>query len=1238
MAPRDLETTMKSVSALALALASLFAAAPASRVESGLQKALADARAKLEAGDLVATLAAIERALERDPNSLAAWELRERWAAQKGDKDEEIHALHRQLSLARTQKLDKALQDAVKARLLPLDPAANELTKIRTNFVDKLVKLGEGYVKAKRPHSAIRAFKQAVALDPDRADLRLRIEEIAAAPDPTLAEDARPKDLLEGISEEWIAEHDAEHATWDKRAKLERPNYITYTDAGYEVLVRAGEAMEQMNGFYRQFFRYGTEDDGRAVSRIELWIFKDRDEYLKLGSSPVEWSGGQFTGSTVETFITASGFEDTVGTLFHEAAHQFVSLATNAAGWLNEGMASFFEGARILANGTVIMNLPANGRLFPLAGRMEKGWMSGADDGLDPEKPEQEPATSPTFRIVLEDEYEWGPAWYAPTWGVVYFLYNYQDRTDGRFIYRKAFGDFINASGGKSGDSAIATFEEVVLGNPEPATEGSASAVRLPKTIDELNDVWKQYILDLRDRQSGRIKDTSPYLEWARMALKRKASDTAAEHFERALAIAPNDVTVLSEFAEFLATQKKDDRATKLLMLGLAILENTEPVDLKRVDQLDRRLRKLDPSYQRVLDVRSAMVDEIVKHVERYLAAGLNLQAMELSYQLGAELGEPRLFKSFERAVQAEGRSLALWRLAYNEVDLDGWSATGLEEIFEPSGEWLLAHKGKYKASDTTFSMLALDTLTSGDYSLECELEAAAGEVTFAGLVFGRKSAGDCHALILFPPSQESNGSAHLTTFYGTSSYEPLRNVPVQHPDGMVAAAPDRTTTGVGKSATYKLRLEVTGRAVDVYVNGEFQTTHEFANLEVLRGSFGLITGVGKARFKNIRFLARHPRDPSAAIERKLLRTKSGAASGVSSNGSYLGRVPPFPSVQRWLQGEHQSWQELRGAPTLVTLLSVEQNEEIAVDAFLRDLAEKQAGIGLAFVTLVGHWNDSRIGEYLARHPLPGAVALDSPAQAERNAVRDSKTGNIGHTFEEYGIARFFLPRMLLLDLDGTVVWEGEPGFQKGKPWRGEETLLDVPLRELIEKRKLAELGAWRAAWPAARASLERGAFALGVEALKKSADFEAPGVPELEEALAALRALQGAITDGEGLAARLVESGREPALEVLIDWSESLGTPLKKTKSIQAVLKNANASAWGRLPAILKPVPAKLAKDPTIYTSACEKLAELPGTFAAEAAARAKELGPDSAALTGLLEELPLWPARWLAQEIFHW
>ena len=111
-----------------------------------------------------------------------------------------------------------------------------------------------------------------------------------------------------------------------------------------------------------------TRPRSGGSSRIDLNIFKTRDEYLELGiGPPVEWSGGHFTGGAVETYVEG-GFANMVGTLFHEAAHQFVSLATSASGWLNEGLASFFEGCRILPNGTVIMNMPANHRLFPLVG------------------------------------------------------------------------------------------------------------------------------------------------------------------------------------------------------------------------------------------------------------------------------------------------------------------------------------------------------------------------------------------------------------------------------------------------------------------------------------------------------------------------------------------------------------------------------------------------------------------------------------------------------------------------------------------------------------------------------------------------------------------------------------------------------------------------------------------------------------------------------------------------------
>jgi len=1188
--------------------------------QSGLTKALSDAQKALEANEPERAKIAIERALERDPNGLTGWELSERWAQMVGDKDEQVYALHRQLDLSRAQKKERAALEAIRARLLPLDPVAGAVDKLKVDYLEKLTRLAEGYVKGKRPHSAIRAYKQALALDPDRADIRATIEDLAAAPDPSLAEDARPRDLLEGISAEWIAEHDAKHGTWKNVAELEKKNYRTRTDAGYAVLVRASEAMEQMNSFYRIFFRYGD----KATPRIDLNIFKTRDEYLELGQGPpVKWSGGHYTGSAVETYITSAGFEDTVGTLFHEAAHQFVDLATNAAGWLNEGMASFFEGSRILANGTVIMNLPANHRLFPLAQRMEKGWMSGPNDGIDASDPDKTPATAPTLEIVLENQYEWGPPWYAPTWGVVYFLYNYQDQGDGRFVYRKAFGDFVDASGGRTGSGAIKNFEEVVLAHPEPPTAGERSSAALPKTVTEANEVWKKYILDLRDRQQGVVKEPPPYLPWARNAIKRNALDDAAEFFEKALLATPNDLDVLSEFAEFLSGRKNDDRASKLLTQALAVAENTEPVDRERLGELEKRMRKVDPAYTRLDDVRTALVAEANQLVERYLSEGLNLQAMDLAYHLGSELAEPSLFAGYEKGVRAEGRSIARWRLAYNEEDLRGWASTGQEKIFKPTGETLNSKFETFSSSVNDYAILTMDEITSGDFSLECEVDAEQGKVNFAGLVFGRKSALDCHALILYPPAVGKNGFVNLVTFYGSGSADTWRRNPVQHPDeGTANAQKSRAST------FYKLRIDVIGRLVDVWVNGEYQATQEFPSLNILRGSFGLITGRGDARFKNVRFLSRSPRDPSAAIERKMtIEEKS--SSGEALNGSWLGLVPPFPTVQRWLSGERTGWDDARGYPQLFVMWSTEQNDQVPIDKYLNELAKKHASSGLRILNLLAFWNEDAAEVYLRDHPFPDAVGLDTPTQAERN---------FGVTFERFDVMRFHLPRFLLLDIDGKVAWEGDPGFAKGSSWAGEESLLDVPLRELIAKRRLTELTAWRRAWPDAREALALGEFEKAVPALKQASDFDPSVSEEVAEALAIVSAVEGAAGDLEALGERLSAEGREPALEVVIDWAQALGKPAKRTKAVSALLKGPVVSAWKRAPSLLKPVTGKAGKDAAAVESALEKVRALPGAFPAEFADAAGANSDDAAALKAVIDDCQALPARWLASEHFGW
>ena len=125
-------------------------------------------------------------------------------------------------------------------------------------------------------------------------------------------------------------------------------------------------AMEQMNVFYRSVFRY--KERGGTMARCKLHVYKHRSEFdehnADLDLSPSTKGFFMPGANEVHTYDPRTDpYPDTLeglwGTLFHEASHQFTRAALSPAvpTWLNEGTASYFEGARLLANGTVQTNL-----------------------------------------------------------------------------------------------------------------------------------------------------------------------------------------------------------------------------------------------------------------------------------------------------------------------------------------------------------------------------------------------------------------------------------------------------------------------------------------------------------------------------------------------------------------------------------------------------------------------------------------------------------------------------------------------------------------------------------------------------------------------------------------------------------------------------------------------------------------------------------------------------------------
>ncbi len=1220
----------------------LFAGALAqpSSEESAIAFALRSAEEALAKDDAAGSFVWIERALERDPKSVQAWDLRARYALAVEDGDGHVYSLHQALRLAIAQKRPRSVIEGLRTRLVAVDPIANDLFGLSNVFVAKLTDLAEQYEKDGRPHSAIHVHKEILALDPESPSTAA-IQRLASKPDPSLAGDAKPKDLLDGVSAEWIREFDAKHAKWSDHAKLERDHYVTHTNAGYAVLVKAAEAMEQMNAFYREFFAYGSEGDNRSVPRIDLVIFKTRDEYLKLGSSPAEWSGGQFTGSAVETYIGEGAFDDMVGTLFHEAAHQFVSLATNASGWLNEGLASFFEGTRILSNGTVIMNLPANHRLFPMVERIKGGWMSDADDGIDPKEPtKSDPTKAPTFRIVLENKYEWGPPWYAPTWAVVFFLYNYQDPVDGRYVYRTSFRTFLDSSGGRVGEGAVKNFEEVVLANPAPPIKGvprpkGSVEVRLPKTIEELNVVWGDWLTALAKEQSGEVEVARPWAEWARNAAKNKDDAVAHEHFEKALRSDSQNVETLLEFAAFLADRKGTDRATKLALQAVRILESRQPVDPKAVQAAERSLEKFDPKRKALDTVHRELWAAGQSIVLRYKAAGRPTMVMDLAWHFGTDLNAPGMMGHYADAVRAGGMPLQRWQLAYDEKTLEGWNVSA-DAVFTANGPFLMTNLGEYSEEGFDYRVMTLDATTSGDYSFEAEVLAEKGKVNFCGLVFGKKDINNFHGLILFPGKVDADGSRagladtgfiDLASCFGGTNIKTWRHSPVK----TTVAGPNDT----GGPVWHKLRIDVAGSVVDTWFNGQYVATQDFGNVDVLRGSFGIIAGPGKAQFTNVRYLARPLNDPAAKIDRtirleKLQKTESGPIGG-----SYVGLVPPFPEIARWVQGERKSWEEAGTKPQVLVLWSIVQNDLVPIDEWLNELVEKYAHVGLQCVA-VGSANDSdAVVKYLAEHPMPGSIAVD----------RRDKPG-IGNTFEKFSAEKFNLPRILLLDIDSRVIWEGDPGFSNAQPFEpGVETFLDAPLAELITRGRLEELATWMKSWKEKGApALKAGDIATALPLMRAASEFPAGRTAATDDARNKLDTIEAALASLQTTAASFARDGADPAIAVLAGYMPVFKRTIdKNTQVVLAQHRDTKISKqWQETVKACEKIKVNVKKDVklTMSRELLAKLQSQEGRFAKELAA---DLAPaveasDFDALHRIASEAPGRPLKWLIEIYLGW
>ncbi|MHC5212538.1 MAG: family 16 glycoside hydrolase [Planctomycetota bacterium] len=817
------------------------------------------ARVALRAKDWEAADRAWNEVLELDPRSLEALEGLVETAKAQGDRDAEVfartewHAALRRAISAGESSHERPLA-ASRERLAALDPMAGEADELLADYRDAQAELARRYQAADFPANALAAWGRHLRLcepgSAEEAAARAAMREtLESAPD-EVARRVTWTGAPVGHDEAWIAEFDRKSAKWSQAGRWETPHYRIKTNAGWKMGNDVAAVMERVHAFYREIWGIMPDPPPEkppeglrdlSITPIEVNIYATRDEYTRrAGEGAQDWSGGNFTGSAVNTYNHASaggkGTRATMSTLFHEASHQFMSVAVGSVpSFVNEGVASLFEGIEILSNGNVVRDLPVPGRLMPLADLLEKG-------------------TAKPLRSIFNAP-ENKPELYNYRWGVMYFLRMYVDE-QGTYVFRQRLQDYIyEFKKGSPGDLAE-HFEEFVL-QPVGA-EGIG-------TFDEFEAVWGQWIIDLAEEQRSGDKRLEEYRKKGRLAGLKDEHEASLRFYDKALDIDRDDLDALYGLGEAAEALGLDDRA----LASFRRFVELAPEEDKRRSKADARAGKLDPEDGANRDARRALAGGMAALALKYDQEELPRMAMRSAIAvLDVEPFDPSARAMLRRLERDTGLSVVRWQRLFNGFDLDGWyGAEGDGSFFVKNGELLNDSSrvaGKVPATGggagpeddaVTYQALVLDRKVDGDFSVEAHIVTRPGW-QIAGIIFGARDTDHYEAIVLRKRgdgTRAEDGTPINNVDFGSfdSGGWTFRG------DGSVKAAFDPEQGVV-------LRVDVRGREVAVSIDGE--PVHAIVGkrsvramkypLAALRGDVGLLASRGITRFNGIRLLA----------------------------------------------------------------------------------------------------------------------------------------------------------------------------------------------------------------------------------------------------------------------------------------------------------------------------------------------------------------------------------------------
>ncbi len=627
-------------------------------------------------------LSQVELALESDPDSFALLEQASRAAHAAGKVDQALWYATLALKVAPAagaKDAPKTVGELV-ARLPALDPLQGKGATVLNDYQAALAAAGSALSKKKMVVTAVALLSRVdsgPAVEKAQADLEKLFgdkKSIEALLESGIDVPIKPKKKR---TAKQIAIEDKKHETWDKAHEIKGKQYTVKTNMGVEMAEAMSTAMEQMNRFYRKFFR--VKERGGDTARCTVHVYRERPEFdmyeKENDGTPIsENVRGFFSPSEtkVVTYDPRAAHGDPLSslweTLFHEASHQFTYLALPGGGsdrptWLNEGTASYFEGARLLANGSVEFNLVPKERLLGLRIYLEMG----------------KPTLTDTVEYNTPGSY---PGEYYPFgWGLVYFFHNYEDDKSKR-PYLEPYKEFLASykSGGKH--DIKGRFVEFFVTKPKQPGIG---------TFEDFEKRWKSWIIELHDLSFGPPENADKLIARARKQKKDGSIEAAEESYLWALRLRRDDPVALVELGEVLEVQKRADPALSRYRRALEVLRGVadDSVALPGGDELTakdladvcaQRIARIDkPVAEALVIADKKLLEAAPAAAKAYAEAGLPLFALAFLDDAERLFGLPDAFAATAQEIaKATGADPRRWRRVRIDPELEAWA--GAEE------------------------------------------------------------------------------------------------------------------------------------------------------------------------------------------------------------------------------------------------------------------------------------------------------------------------------------------------------------------------------------------------------------------------------------------------------------------------------------------------------------------------------------------------------------------------------